>query len=184
MPRPSSSKSRNLEQDSLSGDPSLNTEVSVLNKINASNVLCAPHPTGREQPRLAALEQQVLQTKQQRISTPPTLISRSRCASRSTQNLASLQQQPDPEPCELPAPVRSRGPEQHRQGTTMNFFDAVLQAVNTLVQQNLGIFDGMGQNLFPGLRHDSGCLVRDQGGACCRRTSRRIPLRELRDSRF
>ena len=30
----------------------------------------------------------------------------------------------------------------------MNFFDAVLQAVNTLVQQNLGIFDGMGQNLF------------------------------------
>jgi hypothetical protein len=30
----------------------------------------------------------------------------------------------------------------------MNFFDAVLQAVNTLVQQNLGLFDGMGQNLF------------------------------------
>jgi len=30
----------------------------------------------------------------------------------------------------------------------MNFFDAVLQAVNTLVQQNLGMFDGMGQNLF------------------------------------
>jgi len=30
----------------------------------------------------------------------------------------------------------------------MNFFDAVLEAVNTLVQQNLQIFDGMGQNLF------------------------------------
>ncbi|MGB9432895.1 MAG: type IV secretion system protein [Candidatus Acidiferrum sp.] len=30
----------------------------------------------------------------------------------------------------------------------MNFFDAVLQAVNTFVQQNLAIFDGMGQNLF------------------------------------
>jgi len=30
----------------------------------------------------------------------------------------------------------------------MNFFDTVLQAVNTLVQQNLGAFDGMGQNLF------------------------------------
>ena len=30
----------------------------------------------------------------------------------------------------------------------MNFFDAVLQAVNTLVQQSLGVFDGMGQNLF------------------------------------
>lgn len=30
----------------------------------------------------------------------------------------------------------------------MNFFDVMLQAVNTLVQQNLGIFHGMGQNLF------------------------------------
>src|SRR2546422_11553826 len=30
----------------------------------------------------------------------------------------------------------------------MNFFDEVLQAVDTLVQQNLGIFDCMGQNLF------------------------------------
>jgi type IV secretory pathway VirB6-like protein len=30
----------------------------------------------------------------------------------------------------------------------MNFFDEVLQAVNLLVQQNIGIFDGMGQNLF------------------------------------
>jgi TrbL/VirB6 plasmid conjugal transfer protein len=30
----------------------------------------------------------------------------------------------------------------------MNFFDAVLQAINALVQQNLGVFDGMGQNLF------------------------------------
>jgi len=33
----------------------------------------------------------------------------------------------------------------------MNFFDAVLQAVNTLVQQNLGVFDAMGQNLFRAL---------------------------------
>jgi hypothetical protein len=30
----------------------------------------------------------------------------------------------------------------------MNFFDQVLRAVDALVQQNLGIFDGMGLNLF------------------------------------
>src|ERR1700681_3985100 len=30
----------------------------------------------------------------------------------------------------------------------MNFFDQVLRGVDALVQQNLGIFDGMGQNLF------------------------------------
>lgn len=33
----------------------------------------------------------------------------------------------------------------------MNFFDAVLQAINTLVQQNIAIFDGMGQNLYRSL---------------------------------
>lgn len=30
----------------------------------------------------------------------------------------------------------------------MNLFDFVLRAVNTLVQQKLGVFDGIGQNLF------------------------------------
>jgi len=30
----------------------------------------------------------------------------------------------------------------------MNFFDTILQSVNALVQQNLNVFDGMGQNLF------------------------------------
>jgi type IV secretory pathway VirB6-like protein len=33
----------------------------------------------------------------------------------------------------------------------MNFFDTVLQSVNALVQQNIGVFDGMGQNLFRAL---------------------------------
>lgn len=56
----------NLEQDSLSGDPSLNTEVSVLNKINASNVLALRTLQDGNNLRLAALEQQILQTKQQR----------------------------------------------------------------------------------------------------------------------
>ena len=56
----------NLEQDSLSGDPTLNTEVGVLNKINASNVLTLRTLQDTNNLRLAALEQQVLQAKQQR----------------------------------------------------------------------------------------------------------------------
>ena len=56
----------NLEQDSLSGDPALNTEVGVLNKINASNVLTLRTLQDANNLRLAALEQQVLQAKQQR----------------------------------------------------------------------------------------------------------------------
>jgi hypothetical protein len=56
----------NLEQDSLSGDPALNTEVGVLNKINASNVLTLRTLQDANNLRVAALEQQVLHAKQQR----------------------------------------------------------------------------------------------------------------------
>ena len=40
----------NLEQDSFSSDPGLNTEVGVLNKINASNMSDAAHASGCQQP--------------------------------------------------------------------------------------------------------------------------------------
>ena len=56
----------NLEQDSFSNDASLNTEVAVLNKINASNVLTLRTLQDANNLRVAALEQQVLQAKQQR----------------------------------------------------------------------------------------------------------------------
>src|SRR5260370_9820520 len=41
-----------------------------------------------------------------------------------------------------------KGPESGAKDKPMNCFEEVLQAVDALVQQNLGIFDGMGQNLF------------------------------------
>lgn len=62
----------NLEQDTLSGDPSLNTEVGVLNKINASNVLTLRTLQDANNLRVAALEQQILQAKQQRDTETAT----------------------------------------------------------------------------------------------------------------
>src|SRR5947207_5481425 len=56
----------NLEQDSLSGDPNLNTEVSVLNKINATNVLTLRTLQDSNKLLLSLLEQNVIATKQQR----------------------------------------------------------------------------------------------------------------------
>jgi hypothetical protein len=56
----------NLEQDSLSNDPSLNTEVGVLNKINASNVLMLRTLQDTNNLRLAELEQQIVRSKQER----------------------------------------------------------------------------------------------------------------------
>jgi hypothetical protein len=63
----------NLQQDSLSGDADLNTEVSVLNKINAAGVLTLR--TAQDSNKLLAslLEQQTLAAKQQREVTTNTI---------------------------------------------------------------------------------------------------------------
>jgi hypothetical protein len=59
----------NLEQDSLSADPNLNTEVAVLNKINAAGVLTLR--TAQDSNKLLAslLEEQIVLAKQQREAT-------------------------------------------------------------------------------------------------------------------
>jgi len=77
----------NLEQDSLSGDPSLNTEVSVLNKINASNVLTLRTLQDANNLRVAALEQQILQAKQQRDTEAANLNFAIQMRQQATQNL-------------------------------------------------------------------------------------------------
>ena len=59
----------NLEQDSLSNDPNLNTEVSVLNKINAANVLTLRTLQDSNKLLLSLLEQNVIAAKQQRETT-------------------------------------------------------------------------------------------------------------------
>jgi hypothetical protein len=59
----------NLEQDSLSGDPDLNSEVQVLNKINAASVLTLRSVLDSNKLLTALLEQQVISAKQQRETT-------------------------------------------------------------------------------------------------------------------
>lgn len=78
----------NLEQDSLSPDASLNSEVSVLNKINASNVLTLRTLQDANNLRVAALEQQVLQAKQQRDTDAANLNYATQIRQQVTQNLA------------------------------------------------------------------------------------------------
>lgn len=56
----------NLEQDSLSSDPALNSEVGVLNKINATNILILRSLQDANNLRLSSLEQQLVQTKLRR----------------------------------------------------------------------------------------------------------------------
>jgi len=78
----------NLEQDSLSSDAGLNTEVGVLNKINASNVLTLRTLQDSNNLRVAALEQQVLQAKQQRDTDAANLNFAIQMRQQVTQNLA------------------------------------------------------------------------------------------------
>jgi hypothetical protein len=81
---------RNLEQDSFSNDASLNTEVAVLNKINASNVLTLRTLQDANNLRVAALEQQVLQAKQQRDLDAANLNYAIQLRQQATKNLASF----------------------------------------------------------------------------------------------
>ena len=59
----------NLEQDTLSDDPNLNSEVSVLNKINAANVLTLRTLQDSNKLLVSLLEQNVVAAKQQREAT-------------------------------------------------------------------------------------------------------------------
>ena len=56
----------NLEQDSFSGDSGLNSEVSVLNKINAAGVLTLRTVQDSNKLLASLLEQQTILAKQQR----------------------------------------------------------------------------------------------------------------------
>ena len=59
----------NLEQDSLSGDSGVNSEVQVLNKINAANVLTLRSIQDSNKLLTSLLEQQTVSAKQQRETT-------------------------------------------------------------------------------------------------------------------
>jgi hypothetical protein len=63
----------NLEQDSFSGDPALNSEVSVLNKINAAGVLTLRTLQDSNKLLASLLEQQTILAKQQREVTTNTI---------------------------------------------------------------------------------------------------------------
>jgi hypothetical protein len=63
----------NLEEDSLSADPELNTEVAVLNKINASDVLTLRTLQDSNKLLASLLEEQTILAKQQRETTANTI---------------------------------------------------------------------------------------------------------------
>jgi hypothetical protein len=56
----------NIQSDSLSANPNLNTEVSVLNKVNATNVLSLQNAQDTNKLLVAILEQQTILSKQLR----------------------------------------------------------------------------------------------------------------------
>jgi len=57
---------QSLEDDSLSTDPDLNTEVSVLNKINAANVIALRNGQDTNKLLVTLAEQQIIEAKRKR----------------------------------------------------------------------------------------------------------------------
>jgi len=80
----------NLEQDSFSGEAGLNSEVSVLNKINATGVLTLRTLQDANNLRVAELEQRVLQAKQQRDADSANINFAMQVQQQATQSLASF----------------------------------------------------------------------------------------------
>ena len=64
---------RNLENDTYSNDPDLNSEVSVLNKINAANILTLRSLQDSNKLLASLLEVQTVLAKQQREATTNTV---------------------------------------------------------------------------------------------------------------
>jgi hypothetical protein len=56
----------NLENDSLSGDPNMNTEIAVLNKINAANMLTVRNTQNANRLLVALAEEKIVEAKRQR----------------------------------------------------------------------------------------------------------------------
>jgi hypothetical protein len=56
----------NLEADSLSSDPNMNTQIAVLNKINAANVIALRNSQDTNKLLATLAEEQIVQSKRQR----------------------------------------------------------------------------------------------------------------------
>lgn len=57
---------QNLETDSLSSDPDMNTEIAVLNKLNAADLISVRNSQDTNKLLAALAEQQIIQAKRQR----------------------------------------------------------------------------------------------------------------------
>jgi hypothetical protein len=57
---------QNLENDSLSADPSMNTEIAVLNKVNAADLISVRNSQDTNKLLAALAEEQIIQAKRQR----------------------------------------------------------------------------------------------------------------------
>jgi hypothetical protein len=57
---------RNLENDSLSSDPNMNTEIAVLNKIGAANLINVRNTQDTNKLLVALAEEQIVESKRQR----------------------------------------------------------------------------------------------------------------------
>jgi hypothetical protein len=80
----------NLEDDSLSANPDLNTEVSVLNKINAAHVLTLRSVQDTNKLMASLLEIQTIAAKQQRETTANTVNADITRRASFVQNMAAI----------------------------------------------------------------------------------------------
>jgi type IV secretion system protein TrbJ len=77
----------NLENDSLSGDPNMNTEIAVLNKINAANMLTVRNTQNANRLLVALAEEKIVEAKRQRDAEAAAIEQHARFLSEGRQAL-------------------------------------------------------------------------------------------------
>ena len=165
----------NLEQDSFSADPDLNTEVSVLNKINAAGVLTLRTVQDSNKLLASLLEQQTILAKQQRDATTNAINTDiGRQASISRQHV-STDRHPEQLTPELPDAVsvhRNYSPAS-KEPTPCTRLPAIhLSGYQQSAHSESRLLRRDGTKHVPLLRHNLGCLVRSEIGSlrCWRQT--------------
>ena len=142
----------NLEQDSFSSDSGLNSEVSVLNKINAAGVLTL---------RTVQDSNKLLASLLEHANHPCQAAARGHHQLHQCRHPAPSQprrqhdaddRHPHQFTSNLPHAVRraeiDARASKELTAVQTDYLQFIFQAINTLLTQNLGFFDAMGQNLF------------------------------------
>ena len=134
----------NLENDSLSSDPDLNTEIAVLNKINAAGVVGLRNTQDTNKLLATLTEEQIIEAKRQRDAEAQAFNDHIQFMSQGQAAMAAVGRG-EPSHAGLAHALGHKG-DPMPPSLTNDLFSFLTQ----LMTQNASLFQTMGTNMFRG----------------------------------